>query len=281
MINHQKRALVAANGHFNAGQRGDALRPASGGVDHHLAGKLIFLTAQRAAIANSTHAPVGCVDRSNLAVSVEAPAARNGSLQICEHQAEDICVRVRACECAKNVRCQVRFKFTRFIRAHSTAANAGGLGGAPPLIEECRVILSALNKEAADIIHAMRRNGLDDAALSNTLARSIRILDSITAAGMQQPVATPGGAVGDVTLLQQRGGDAAQAQVPQDARPRSSSTDNDDLRRFHGLSSKTQTHRIVKPRCCAEISLSRRLVCLGARWMDLRKKTGVWSAMKH
>src|ERR1035437_873348 len=144
-------------------------------------------------------------------------------------------MRVRTREGAKNVCCQVRLQLAPFIRAQAPAANASRLGSAPPLIEECRVILGALHEESPDVIHAMRRNGLDDAVFRDTLARCVRILDGVTAAGMQQPMATPSGSMGNVSLLQQRGRDAAQTQVPKDAGPCCSSTDNDDLRRFHAL----------------------------------------------
>src|SRR5208283_2909214 len=81
----------------------------------------------------------------------------------------------------------------------------------------------------------MRRNSFDDAALGSTLTRRVSILNGVTPAGMQQAMATPGSAVSNVSLLQQRGGDAAQAQIPQDASSRCSSADYDDLCRFHAL----------------------------------------------
>src|ERR1017187_9764797 len=163
-------------------------------------------------------------------------AARLGCLNVREHQAKDIDVRVGRCECAKEVRGQIRFKFVRFVRGQSAALDPCVPGRTPPFLEECRIILRALNKEPAYVLNTMRSNGLQDAVLGNTVAGGVKILDGIASAGMQQSVAATGCAICDVSLLQQRGGDAPQAQVPKNAGARRTATDDDNLCRFHFFS---------------------------------------------
>ena len=262
VIEHQQRSLIAEHGHIDAGHGCNALRPASCGVDHHLAGDFVFLAAARIAIANSAHTPVCGENGSYFTVGQEAPAARNRSFKICEHQPENIDVRIRTRECAKNVRRQVRLQLARFFTAQPMAANANLAGSAPPLFEECRVILGTLDKNSPNLIHAMRRNGLDDAVFRDALARCVRVLDSVAAAGVQQTVATPGSSVGDVSLLQQDGGDAAQTQVPKNAGPCCASAYNHNLRRFHTVPFKLTAntpHR--KPRGNAEASWRNKHEC--------------------
>ena len=160
---------------------------------------------------------------------MEARAAPDGGLQVGQHQAEDIDMPVFRGECAPNILAHVWFERARFLGAQALAAQADGLRGAPPLFEICRIVLGTLYEKPSDSLHAMRCNGLDDAVFRDAFPGSFSVLDDVAAAGMQQAVTAPGGSIGDVALLQQRGGDAPQTQIPENARARRASTDNDNL----------------------------------------------------
>jgi hypothetical protein len=179
---------------------------------------------------------------------VEACSAGNGRFEIGDDQAEDVDVRIRAGKCAVDVRAKIRLQLTRFIGAEALGGNAGLAGGVPPLVKEGRIVLCALHKQAADIFDAMRRNGFDDAIFGDALARSVGVFDGITAAGVEQAVASPGGPIGNVALLKQGCGDAAQTQVPKNAGARRTSADNDNLGPFHSVPfACLQTHPLRIP----------------------------------
>ena len=81
--------------------------------------------------------------------------------------------------------------------------NAGGISGAIPLVEEGGIVLCALHKQPAHILHAMRGNALQGEIFLETFGGCMRILDGVPAARVQQAMTAPGSSVGDVSLFEQ------------------------------------------------------------------------------
>ncbi len=229
VIDGDHGSLPGLDHELDPGSVGDAAGPGSGGVHHHVGGDLDRFSGHQI-VAAGPHHPVPVADQGlDLVIGEEAGSVLQRRGHRCLGGHERVGGGVGYLEAVGDAGIQIGLAPESLGHRDLGHVDAGRAASLQETGHVVLVVPRGDDEEAPGLLDAMGHDPAQDPVLLDALHRRLGVLDHVAASGVEETVIATGGAVGEISLLDEKGLESAHRQVSHHAGSGGSAPDDEDL----------------------------------------------------